>query len=123
MKYLLSLIVCLALVGCASSGNNFDDGKISQIKKGETTEQDLVSMFGEPQNRSVNSDGIVTITWMYAESRVKAQSFIPYAGAFMGGGTSKAKTLMVTLADNKVKDYTYSGGGNESRYTTQDVKK
>jgi hypothetical protein len=41
----------------------------------------------------------------------------------MGGQRSKAKTLMVTLAENKVTGYTYSGGGSETRQTTQNVPK
>jgi outer membrane protein assembly factor BamE (lipoprotein component of BamABCDE complex) len=122
----LSGILCfLALfdMSCASAGNNFDESKISQIKKGQTTEADLIGMFGPPQNRSVNSDTGVTLTWIYSEAKVKGESFIPYAGAFMGGTRSKSKTLSVTLADNKVTSYTYSGGGTETRNMTQDTPK
>lgn len=116
----IGYLLCIALVaGCASVGNNFDEKKLSNIKKGETTEAQLVEMFGSPQNRSVNSDAVVTLTWMYAESTVKGESFIPYAGAFMGGSRSKVKTLNVMLTDNKVTNYTYTGGGNESRGTIQ----
>jgi outer membrane protein assembly factor BamE (lipoprotein component of BamABCDE complex) len=122
----LSGILCfLALfaISCASVGNNFDDSKISQIKKGETTEADLVKMFGEPQNRSISSESGLTLTWIYSEAKVKGESFIPYAGAFMGGTRAKSKTLSVVLADNKVSSYTYSGGGTETRNTTQDTPK
>jgi hypothetical protein len=113
----------LSLFGCASSGNNFDESKISAIKKGVTTETDLVQWFGEPQNRSVNSESIVSLNWTYAEARVKAESFIPYAGAFMGGGKSKVKSLQVQIADNKVTGFTYTGGGSESRNMTQSTPK
>jgi hypothetical protein len=122
----LSGILCLLAlfaVSCASVGNNFDDSKISQIKKGETTEADLVKLFGEPQNRSISSENGLTLTWIYSEAKVKGESFIPYAGAFMGGTRSKMKTLSVMLADNKVSSYTYSGGGTETRNTTQDTPK
>ena len=43
---------------------------------------------------------------------IKPQSFIPIAGGLIGGSDSKSKTLTVTLADNKVIGYTYSGGGD-----------
>jgi hypothetical protein len=122
----LSGILCLLAlfaVSCASVGNNFDDSKISEIKKGETTEADLVKMFGEPQNRSISSENGLTLTWIYSEAKVKGESFIPYAGAFMGGTRSKMKTLSVMLADNKVSSFTYSGGGTETRNTTQDTPK
>jgi len=122
---LFGILSCLVLFagGCASAGNNFDDSKISQIKKGETTEADLVKLFGEPQNRSINSESGLTLTWIYSEAKVKGESFIPYAGAFMGGTRSKTKTLSVILADNKVSSFTYTGGGAETRNTTQDTPK
>ena len=120
----MALVTALFVSGCASTGTNFDHSKVSQIKKGETTESDLIKMFGEPENRSINSDGVVHLTWMYHESTVKAESFIPYAGAFMGGTRSKAKTLMVSLgSDGKVTSFNSSGGGSETRGTTQDVPK
>jgi outer membrane protein assembly factor BamE (lipoprotein component of BamABCDE complex) len=122
LSFFLSLLAVFA-VSCASVGNNFDESKISQIKKGETTEADLVAMFGEPQNRSVNSDSGLTLTWIYSEAKVKGESFIPYAGPFLGGTRSKSKTLSVMLADNKVTSFTYSGGGTETRNMTQDTPK
>ena len=119
----VSLLACLFLCSCASTGNNFDESKLSQIKKGETNEAQLVQLFGQPENRSINSENVTTLTWLYAEASIKGESFIPYAGAFMGGQRSKTKTLLVTLADNKVTNYSFSGGGNETRQTTQSVPK
>ena len=125
MKSLLtSLLACVLLItGCASAGTNFDESKIAQIKKGETTEAELIEMFGATQNRITNSDGATTLIWSYAQSTVSGQSFIPIAGAFMGGAHTTAKSLTVTLADGKVRDYTFSGGGSETRNTTQGVQK
>jgi hypothetical protein len=60
---------------------------------------------------------------MYGEATVKGESFIPFAGAFMGGGNSKMKSLTVTLAENKVTNYSFSGGGSETRNMTQDTPK
>lgn len=109
------------LLGCASVGNNFDQTKVSQIKKGETTESQLVQMFGEPQNRTTDSEGTTTLTWLYSESAVKGESFIPYAGTFMGGTRSKNKSLTVVLKDGKVQSYSSTGGGIETRNMTQGV--
>lgn len=120
---LSSLLLTVFAVSCASAGNNFDESKISQIKKGQTTEADLVKMFGEPENCMVNSDNGLTLTWIYSEARVKGESFIPYAGAFMGGTKAKNKTLSATLTNNIVASFTYSGGGTETRNMTQDTPK
>jgi hypothetical protein len=82
-----------------------------------------VKLFGEPQNRTMNSENALILTWMYSEARVKGESFIPYAGAFMGGSRSKLKSLSATLTNNVVASYTFSGGGAESRNMTQDTPK
>lgn len=118
MNYAITVIAlacCFSMLGCASTGNNFDESRVSHIKKGETTESELIQMFGEPQQRGVNSEGQTTLTWMYVESTVKGESFIPYAGPFIGGSRSKNKTLNVTLLDGKVANFNYSGGGMETR--------
>lgn len=108
-----AVLAALLLTGCTSTGTqNFDEDKVAQIKKGVTTEQDLVSIFGPPQNRSVDSSGQVTMTWVYAEYHMNAVSFIPIAGGLMTGGKGTSKALSVTLADGKVKDFTFSNGGN-----------
>jgi hypothetical protein len=118
----IALVSAALFAGCASVGNNFDEGKVSQIKKGETTEAELLEMFHEPQHRTLNSEGQTILTWMYSESSVKGESFIPYAGPFVGGTRSKSKSLSVTLQDGKVQSLAMTGGGMESRHTTQDVQ-
>ena len=120
MKSTTNILICAAtafwLIGCASTGQNFDESKVSQIKKGETTEADLVQMFGQPENRAVNSEGTTTLTWNYFEARVKGETFIPYAGPFLGGSRSKQKMLSVTLGpDGKVASFSSSAGGSEFR--------
>ena len=120
--------ICLATVaaiitGCASTGNNFDESRLSQIKKGETNEAQLVNWFGQPESRSVNSEGVCKLTWLYAEAKVSGQAFIPYAGPFLKQGQSKSKTLTVTIADGVVTGYTYSGANGETRGSTQSVSK
>lgn len=123
-KILGSLMVGLIIAGCASTGQNFDESKVSQIKKGQTTEAELVQMFGQPTNRAISSEGTTMLTWMYIESRVKGESFIPGVGGFVGGTNSKQKYLTATLGpDGTVQNYTSSSGGTETRQTTQDAQK
>ncbi len=116
MKSLIPLLFVAFLCGCASAGKNFDSGKVSEIHKGETTEADLVRMFGPPIQRGINSETGLTLTWVYSEARVKGETFIPFAGAFVGGATTKTKTLLINLdQDGKVASFSYSGGDMESR--------
>jgi len=75
-------------------------------------------------NRGLTSEVTTTLTWMYSEARVKGESFIPYAGPWLGGTRSKEKLLTVTLgADGKVSSFSSSAGGMETRQTTQDAPK
>jgi outer membrane protein assembly factor BamE (lipoprotein component of BamABCDE complex) len=118
IAFLAASIIC----GCASYGNNFDEKKVSQIRKGETTEADLISLFGAPTGRCVNSESGAVLTWTYAESRTKGETFIPIAGAFVGGATTSSKTLIVRLDQSgKVLDYSYSSGNTGSSGMPQPV--
>lgn len=102
-------------MGCASAGKNFDSRKVPETQKGETTEAELVEMFGEPNARGLKTGGLKTLTWVYSESRVKGETFIPFAGAFIGGTDTKTKTLTVALApDGTVSEFDYSGGDLEA---------
>jgi len=123
IRFILIAITAAVVAGCASVGKNFDESKVAQIKKGETTEAQLVLMFGEPQNRMVNSEGQSILTWMYTQANIRGESFIPIAGAFVGGADTKSKSLNVTLKDGTVQSYSSTGGGMDSRGTTQEVPK
>jgi outer membrane protein assembly factor BamE (lipoprotein component of BamABCDE complex) len=116
LKLILSAMAAIWMVACASTGQNYDESKVSQIKKGETTEAELVQWFGQPEQRGITSESLTTLTWQYFEARVKGKSFIPYAGAFVGGSDSQHKTLTVTLgADGKVTSFNSSAGKSETR--------
>src|SRR6266567_2168249 len=107
LKGLLVVALCMSFTCCASVGNNFDETRVSRIEKGVTTESDLIRMFGPPNNRTVNGNGTRVLEWTYVASQVKAESFIPYAGSFMGGTDSAHKNMRVTLnASGRVTDYT-----------------
>lgn len=117
---LLASVAVLVLGGCMSSGSNYDESKIAEISKGQTTESDLVAMFGRPSERNTDSSGAVSLQWMYTEHRTNGKSFIPIAGAFMGGADSSHKMLFVSLnPSGTVENYRSSTGGQDTRYHTQ----
>jgi hypothetical protein len=116
LKLVAIFAVAIAVTGCASVGNNFDENRAANIEKGVTTESDLIRMFGEPNNRTVNGNGTKVLDWTYVQSEVKGESFIPYAGSFLGGTNSAQKSMHVVLnAAGRVADYTVSSGGTEYR--------
>jgi outer membrane protein assembly factor BamE (lipoprotein component of BamABCDE complex) len=111
------LIIALTIaltIGCASVGEKFDMGKVDQIKKGETTQQEIVQMFGKPSTIVRNSNGETVLSYMYVHAQTKGTSFIPVAGAFMGGVRTQSQTLSVILGpDGKVKDFNSAISGAE----------
>ncbi len=97
MKFKLVLPVVLAIVlfGCAGIvreiGRDFDSTKVDQIKKGKTTADEVMKLFGEPVSKLVVS--VTESQWIYTYSR---------------GPADKPKELQIILIDGVVKDYVYS---------------
>lgn len=93
IKMMLSAGLLLILAGCtSSSGENFDDASLAKIHYGQTTRQQLISLFGQPTTETPYPEGHLLMMWSY--SQAKALS------------TTEGKTLTVQLDDNKVKSYT-----------------
>jgi hypothetical protein len=108
---------------CVSVGNSFNLERTEQIRKGVTTKANLIQWFGKPNSITRKGDGTQVLAWIYQESKVKAQSFIPYAGMFMGGADSSGKRLTVTLKNGTVSDYEASGDEIESRSNRRDKER
>lgn len=108
MKTTLLYIITAALVcSCASVGTPIATQDISKIKKGVTTEPDLVRMFGTPTTKTLNSNGNVIMIWTHSAAQAKGTSFIPIAGAFVGGTNVQVQQLTVLLKkDGTVENYT-----------------
>ena len=113
MKYMIfAIVVCLS--GCVSYGNQIDKGYAQQLKKGVTTEQEVVANLGKPQTITINSNGNKILHYMYTTSSAKASSFIPIYGAFAGGATSETTMLTVTLDEQGVvSDWNYSESASD----------
>ena len=65
MRTLFGLIVALILTACASSGENFSEQSIDQLKPGMTEQQVIDILGGTPVSRAYNSDGSYVAVWHY----------------------------------------------------------
>ena len=45
--------------------NAYDDSRIAKIKRGETTENELLSWFGPPEARDLKPDGRAQLSWAF----------------------------------------------------------
>src|SRR5262245_23488681 len=113
MNKLIMILATVSLIGCASVGTPIATQNIPKIRKGVTTEAELVQMFGPPTDKSLSTNGKTVDTWMHSAAQAKGTSFIPFAGAFVGGTNMQLDKLQAILGkDGRVEDYFF----NKSHY-------
>lgn len=92
-----SIVLTAVLSGCASSGKEITQEQVDRIVQGQTTQDQLISIFGKPMAEQYNSDGSRVLTWGYA-----------YVG-FMGAGTETQGLSVILGPDGKVTGYSRAG--------------
>lgn len=111
MRLRLPLLIGVLLIisACATYGTKMNRTQVDQIQKGVTTRAQVETMLGPPSHVTMMPDGQRMLMYMYNDTQMKATSFIPYAGAFMGGSTGQSQQLQIMLGkDNIVQDYEFS---------------
>lgn len=91
---LLALALPIAIGGCATVGRDFPSQRVADIRKGETTKQDLLKSFGRPYRRGIE-DG--DSTWTYLRYKVS-----------LIGGQSRTRDLYIRFDGDRVRSYTYN---------------
>ncbi|MCK4874817.1 MAG: outer membrane protein assembly factor BamE [Sulfurimonas sp.] len=84
----------LTFGGCARIGQDFNEQRVQQIKIGETTQSDIVTMFGQPWRKGIE-DGVTM--WTYGRYTYRVI------------GETDTKDLIVKFDDDgKVESYTFN---------------
>lgn len=107
-------LVAVAMSACATAPHVpvIDSQLVSQLHKGLTTKQEVVSLFGEPQTALSDVYGDARLT--YFEDRPTKQpstvTIVPVIGLLFldKDAQTDSDTLVVTLHDDVVEDYFYS---------------
>jgi hypothetical protein len=108
-KFLSAALVCIGLSACASAGTKVDPSALQQFQKGVTTYADVVAAVGEPTNVTTGPDGKKVAVYSYAQTKVRAETFIPYIGPFVGGADTTATAIVFRFdANEKLVDYSTS---------------
>lgn len=119
MKKILPLMIfVLLLAACATAGSPSvkDQSRISQIKKNETTQDQIVELFGQPQVKKTKEDGTEVWEYAYVETAVTGATFIPIVGLFAGGANSKVDGIEIEFnRNNLVSKYATSTGEVQSQ--------
>lgn len=101
VRILLSAIVALALIACASSGRKFDRTHVNDIKKGIHTKAQIREWFGEPYQVTAPLQG-------HPAGCVERWTYV-YAYSSYGGAKTVSAALVVDFDGNgKVCDNSYS---------------
>lgn len=121
-KLLIITPLLLVLAGCVSTGNlalkEENTTTLQQkIVKGQTTKAEVITMFGEPQSRSIDNTGIETWIYSYGQSRPDAMNFVPYASLLASGSTQTTRTMTISFTKSGVVD-SYSLDESQNKVRT-----
>ncbi len=109
------LVIVLLLSTCLTSWAWFPRSitkeKISQIHVGQTTEADLLLLFGPPTTRFVDMSHLISLDW-FRSVPMPPSGYLPVIGQFLGGLNVEAQQLSVVL----------SPGGRVIRYQAHSSK-
>lgn len=117
MKIFLGALLVLAVAGCSSVGTPIGRDKVNQIQVGLTTEQDVLRMFGVPSTRTIDISGRAVLSWIFSSASAKPQTFIPIAGAFIGGYNTRLQQLTVLInKKGRVESWSLNDRPSEVKY-------
>lgn len=104
-------VAVLSLSGCATStysvGRNFANENVSQIIKGKTTSEELITLLGEPYTKTVLSASDEKWIYMHSEGTTKAQSYIVSMDVKT---TGTQKMLDVLISNGVIANFAYTEG-------------
>jgi len=104
-------LLCMVLCGCstvtnrATTGRDFDETKVSQIKKGATTADGIVALYGEPDRKEIVSTH--EVMWHYTYSTEERKTHSAMFSPVVEHVTGYKKNLDILLQDDTVMNFTY----------------
>jgi len=114
MKTILPILFAALLCGCASYGHKLDPTQIQKIKKGVSTQAEVVALVGSPDQTLSTGDGKTIFEYIYAHSSVNGATYVPVVGLFAGGAATQSQMLLVTFGpDGLVSDMMSSSGASQ----------
>lgn len=103
--------VLALLTACASAtftqGREFSTDNIGKIVKGQTTDAQMLQLFGPPYSRTVLADGTESWLYTYTLGESTAHVYLFYSSVHT---TGTQKVLNVTLNKGLVTNFSYTEG-------------
>jgi len=109
----LPALLLIFLFGCVTSGKKFDSSKVSEIRKGVSTKQDVQATFGEPVTKTQMADGRESWSYDWASAGPTVGGigrilFFPLYFFPIKDAHVKTKSLQLTFEGDRVADYILS---------------
>lgn len=111
-KMLIAVLVILPLTSCTDQGNKSLTDENHQtvnlkIIKGKTTQQEILTAFGEPQTRATN-DG--QEMWSYSSMTGESQlsNYVPGLALLTNSSTAHIRSLDIWFKGDVVERYNFS---------------
>ena len=92
-----AILLTSSLTSWAMQPARITQERVNQIQVGQTTEADLVQLFGTPTTRFVDLRHYIAIDW-FRSVPAPPQSYIPIIGSCLGGLDVEAQQLTVDLS-------------------------
>ena len=95
-KFLVTaILLCSCLTGWGYP-RSIAREQVSQIQIGQTTEADLLNLFGPPTTRFVDLAHVISLDW-FRSIPMPPASYLPFIGELVGGRNVEAQQLSVVL--------------------------
>lgn len=104
-----SIFVILSCVGCMTMGKPIPPDKVSQIKVGESTKEDVIALLGKPKSVTTISGGMTILGYMHMTSYLKPSDvLLGPVGMLIPSGTRMRHCSVTIGQDNKVQSMSIS---------------
>ena len=102
MKKILAVLICLGLIGCATTGTRIEQDKVKQIKEGIATQEEVIALMGKPFMQNITSDGKIIMMYQYTKVKNRATNFIPVVNILAGGMDMEQQIFQILIDENGV---------------------
>ncbi|MDE1010644.1 MAG: hypothetical protein OSB38_33775 [Paraburkholderia fungorum] len=107
MKRIFSIVLVIFLTACQSLGQTvgignekFDPAWIKQhVVVGKTTQQDILSLYGDPDNKTTDAKGFDT--WLYRKNRSGSNVISAVSGMIPGMSTANQAASLADVHDKQ----------------------
>lgn len=113
-----AVLAAVVFAGCTTTsqltnGKDFDEAKKEQIIKGSSKKADVIAVYGEPLDKSLDEKYNEIWSYVYTADNSKINLW-----DYSGEGTSRVKKLVIIFDQNDiVQNYVYSDATSPIKHT------